>query len=281
MSEFKIETMTRSQLDFAVELAAKEGWNPGLHDADPFYKADPNGYLMGYLDGAPIGCISAVSYENEFGFMGFYILLPEFRGKGYGIQLWNAAIERLDGFNVGLDGVIEQQENYKKSGFKFAYSNIRYEWINAAKSFDDKNIVETSSVPFEKINSYDRKIFPANRTPFLHNWIKIPESFSFTYLNDDYIEGYGVIRKCRVGYKIGPLFAENSGIAENIFLKLCSSVDQKAQIYLDVPEVNDAGMKIASKYSMQKVFGTARMYNLNIPDLPVDKIFGVTTFELG
>ena len=281
MSDFKIEPMTRSQLDFAVELAAKEGWNPGLHDADPFYKADPNGYLMGYLDGAPIGCISAVSYENEFGFMGFYILLPEFRGKGYGIQLWNAAIERLDGFNVGLDGVIEQQENYKKSGFKFAYSNIRYEWINAAKSFDDKNIVETSSVPFEKINSYDRKIFPANRTPFLHNWIKIPESFSFTYLNDDYIEGYGVIRKCRVGYKIGPLFAENSGIAENIFLKLCSSVDQKAQIYLDVPEVNDAGMKIASKYSMQKVFGTARMYNLNIPDLPVDKIFGVTTFELG
>ena len=281
MSDFKIEPMTRSQLDFAVELAAKEGWNPGLHDADPFYKADPNGYLMGYLDGAHIGCISAVSYENEFGFMGFYILLPEFRGKGYGIQLWNAAIERLDGFNVGLDGVIEQQENYKKSGFKFAYSNIRYEWINAAKSFDDKNIVETSSVPFEKINSYDRKIFPANRTPFLHNWIKIPESFSFTYLNDDHIEGYGVIRKCRVGYKIGPLFAENSGIAENIFLKLCSSVDQKAQIYLDVPEVNDAGMKIASKYSMQKVFGTARMYNLNIPDLPVDKIFGVTTFELG
>ena len=27
---------------------------------------------------------------------------------------------------IGLDGVVAQQENYRKSGFELAYANIRY-----------------------------------------------------------------------------------------------------------------------------------------------------------
>ena len=280
-NEFSMKTMSREELDFAVELAAKEGWNPGLHDGNPFYNADPEGYLIGYLNDQPIGCISAVSYEGKFGFMGFYIVIPEYRGKGYGIQLWNAAVERLKGHNNGLDGVIEQQENYKKSGFKLAYSNIRYEWINLAEQVNDGNIVSANSIPFEQIKDYDRKFFPADRTEFLKSWLNMPESFSFTYLEGSHIKGFGVIRKCRVGYKIGPLFSENTEIAEKLFLKLCSSVEKGTPVYLDVPEVNKEGMDLAEKYKMKKVFGTARMYTGEFPDLPLNNIFGVTTFELG
>ena len=29
--------------------------------------------------------------------------------------------------NVGLDGVVEQQPNYRMSGFSYAYANVRYE----------------------------------------------------------------------------------------------------------------------------------------------------------
>ncbi len=32
---------------------------------------------------------------------------------------------------------------------------------------------------------------------------------------------------------------------------------------------------------MSEVFGTARMYTRDIPELPVERIFGVTIFELG
>lgn len=45
--EYKIKTMTREELDIAVEWAAREGWNPGVHDADAFYAADPNGFFGG------------------------------------------------------------------------------------------------------------------------------------------------------------------------------------------------------------------------------------------
>jgi hypothetical protein len=51
--------------------------------------------------------------------------------------------------------------------------------------------------------------------------------------------------------------------------------------YLDVPEVNAEAMVIAQKYEMTSMFETARMYCPIIPQLPTERIFGVTTFELG
>lgn len=68
-----------------------------------------------------------MKYDNSYGFLGFYIVKPEFRGRGYGLKLWQAGLKYLEGCNVGLDGVVEQQGNYMQSGFKLAYGNIRFE----------------------------------------------------------------------------------------------------------------------------------------------------------
>ena len=81
-----ISTMNREDVDLAVEWAAREGWNPGWHDAECFFQTDPQGFLIGTIDSRPVGCISAVSYHNVFGFIGFYIVVPEYRGQGYGIR---------------------------------------------------------------------------------------------------------------------------------------------------------------------------------------------------
>ena len=42
------------ECEIAVEWAALEGWNPGIHDGDSFYSADPKGFLIGLLDDIPI-----------------------------------------------------------------------------------------------------------------------------------------------------------------------------------------------------------------------------------
>jgi GNAT superfamily N-acetyltransferase len=80
--------MRREDLAFAIELAAREGWNPGLHDAECFFAADLGGFLIGERVGEPVGCISAVSYAGRYGFVGLYIVRPEYRGKGYGLRRW-------------------------------------------------------------------------------------------------------------------------------------------------------------------------------------------------
>ncbi|MCT7656347.1 GNAT family N-acetyltransferase [Oceanimonas sp. NS1] len=80
----------------------------------------PHGFLIGLLDDEPIATLSVIKYDDSFGFLGFYIVKPEYRGKGHGIEIWKAGINYLQDLNIGLDGVVDQQENYRKSGFNLA-----------------------------------------------------------------------------------------------------------------------------------------------------------------
>lgn len=278
---YKIRPATRQELDIPIEWAAKEGWNPGLHDADAFYTTDPTGFLLGFLDDEPIASISSISYNQDFGFLGFYIVKPEYRDKGYGIQIWNEAIKHLPTQNIGLDGVVAQQENYKKSGFKLAYSNIRYEGVGTKEKEIDPNVVPLTKVPFEQILKYDLQVFPAERGKFLREWIKQPESLAIGYVNDGDLLGYGMVRPCRTGFKVGPLFADNEKIANQLFQQMRSFVGDGSPIFLDAPETNKQAVALAEQYGMKPMFGTARMYTKEVPEIDINKIFGVTTFELG
>lgn len=278
---YEIRPGTREELDIMIDWAAKEGWNPGLHDGDAFFATDQKGFYFGFLNGEPISSISAVSYDNSFGFLGFYIVKPEYRGKGYGYQLWLESLKHLPTQNIGLDGVLAQQKNYKKSGFELAYRNIRYEGTGTSEQFDDPNIILLSEVSFEKMLQYDNQMFPTSRATFLKEWIKQPESLSVAYTENGKLMGYGMVRKCRNGFKIGPLFADSPEIADKLFQKMRAFVGKDNQIYLDTPEVNKQAVELSEIYQMKPMFETARMYTKGKPNIDLQKIFGVTTFELG
>lgn len=277
---YTITTMSRNEINLAIEWAAAEGWNPGIHDADCYFTADPGGFLLGRIGDEPVATISVVKYGESFGFLGFYIVKPGYRGKGYGLQIWNAGLDSLDGRNIGLDGVVAQQDNYKKSGFKLAYRNIRYEGVGGGPP-PDSGIVNLSTLPFETIDSYDRLFFPENRSEFIKSWISQPGCHSLGIMQKGRISGYGVIRLCRNGYKIGPLFADSPEIAESIFLALKSKAPSTEPVFLDIPEVNPSAVALAGRHNMAVSFETARMYSGEIPDMPVNRIYGVTSFELG
>ena len=107
--------MTRAEFDIVITWAAAEGWNPGLPDPDVFWQTDPEGYFALEHNGEMIGSGSAVSYDGQFGFMGFFIVKPEYRGKGMGGQLWltmrDTLKERLNpGTAIGIDGVFNMQQ---------------------------------------------------------------------------------------------------------------------------------------------------------------------------
>ncbi len=278
--KYTVRRATKKELETAIEWAAKEGWNPGLYDVDAFYETDPNGYFMGFVGNAPVASLSAVSYPEGFGFLGFYIVKPEHRGKGYGWKLWQEAMKYLDDHNVGLDGVVAQQENYKKSGFTRAYANIRYEGVGTKTVKKSTYIVPLSKIPFDLVQKYDRQVFPTDRSLFLKVWFNQPKSLALGYMKDGKLLGFGMVRPCRVGYKVGPLFANNVTVADELFQQFRAFVG-KEKIYLDVPEVNKKAVALAKKYKMAPMFETARMYTRKLPQINLNKVFGVTTFELG
>ena len=167
-----IRTMTREDVDFAMRLAAKEGWNPGLSDAECFYAADPEGFFVSELNGHPVGTISAVRYQGDFGFVGLYIMTPEARGKGWGMELWSHALRHLDGCNVGLDAVTEQEQTYARSGFSTYYRSTRYEGMGGGSR--PEGVVRLESVDFAEVAAYDRQCFPGGREDFLRAWLDAP-----------------------------------------------------------------------------------------------------------
>jgi GNAT superfamily N-acetyltransferase len=276
-----IRVMTRAELDYAIEWAAEEGWNPGLYDADSFYSADPGGFLIGSIGNKPVCCVSAVRYSKDFIFVGFFLVKKEYRGKKYALLLGKKVLEYLGDRVVGIDGVVSKQFLYKLIGFKLAFRSFRFMGTGGIQDYQDPEIVSLDKMPLKVFYRYDRPFFPTDRKRFIKNWIRQKESKSMALIVDNKIVGYGVIRPCYEGYKIGPLFADNKSYAKRIFQNLISVVPADTHYYLDIPDANSAGISLAEDFEMVPVFQTARMYRGDMPQLPMDRIFGITSFELG
>jgi hypothetical protein len=273
--------MRRADLAMALDWAAAEGWNPGLHDAACFHEADPEGFLVGELGGDPVASIAVVKYGATSAFLGLYIVRPPFRGQGHGWALWQAGMATLRGRTVGLDGVVAQQDNYRKSGFALAWNNRRLEGRGGGPAPDDAHIVPLATLPFAQVEACDRAYFGDDRAAFLRCWLAQAGATALGFVDEGGLRGYGVIRACRSGSKIGPLFAQTEAIAERLFLALRSSVTADSPVYLDIPEPNPAAAALGRRHGMNAVFETARMYAGPAPALPLDRIYGITSFELG
>ncbi|WP_426168349.1 GNAT family N-acetyltransferase [Pseudoduganella sp. R-34] len=276
-----IRAMTLPELEMVLDWAASEGWNPGLQDAGSFYAADPDGFLLGKIDGEPVASIFAVRYGAGFGFIGGYIVRPEFRGKGHGMALWRAGMARLEGRNVGLDGVPAQQANYARSGFRLAHRNVRYEGRGSDVPAADR-VLPLGPHDMRDVLAYDRVFFPADREQFMRCWLQQEGSVAFGVRETGgALLGYAVLRPCRAGFKIGPLCAASPEVAEELMQALRGRVPAGEPVFLDVPEPNAAAVALAERHGMHACFETARMYTGEDPGLPLAQQYGITTFELG
>lgn len=280
MSDLLIRNLRPEDISLAIDWAAAEGWNPGLADAACFAAPDAHGFFVGEIDGEPVATVSCVNYDDRFAFLGFYIVRADFRGAGHGLRIWNAAIAHAGARAIGLDGVVAQQDNYRKSGFQRAYANIRYGGIVAAPPKPPADVVALDTIPFALVDADDATVFPARRSAFLRAWIDASGHVGRALVRDGKLAAWGVIRPCRTGRKIGPLVADDRAGAAAIVQALLVSADV-GEVFLDVPAVNREAIALAVELGLKPVFETARMYTRPIPPLRLDRVFGVTSFELG
>jgi hypothetical protein len=277
---FVIRPVARGEVGLFFDWANAEGWNPGRFDGPCFHDADPGGLLVGELQGRPVACISGVAYDESFGFIGQYIVRPEFRGRGFGLRAWSAAMARLGGRNVGLDGVLDQVPNYEKSGFRFSHHHVRYGGTLAGKLLP--GVVRLDSVPFADVLAYDRACFPAPREAFLRSWLAQPESVALGCVREGRLAGYVVARRAVEGHKVGPLFAADAAVAESLLLGLAKETGG-VPLVIDVPEAafHSTAESLVQRHGLTEVFRCARMYTQGCPTVDTAKVFGITSLELG
>lgn len=259
-------------IDTLIDWAANEGWNPGLDDASAFHVADPNGFLGAFHDGRMAAGISAVAYDDQFGFIGLYICHPDFRGQGLGRAVWDAGMAYLGARTIGLDGVPQQQENYRRMGFVPHYETIRMSGTLDLAPAKSCQVAPLSTAL--TVGDFDRTCFPADRPAFLNAWIAPPRA-AFLAMRDDEVAGYMVVRRCRMGHKIGPLSAKDIKTA----IDLLGAI--QGQVQIDVPTYQTALLAELEGRGFSAQFETARMYRGTPRPISRDRIFAVTSLELG
>ncbi|WP_027258446.1 GNAT family N-acetyltransferase [Leisingera aquimarina] len=279
---YQIRPLASAEIQTAVHWAALEGWNPGPWDAACFGAVDPQGFWGGFLDGRMIACISVVNYSDAFAFLGFYIVVPDCRGQGYGYALWQKALEHAGSRSVGLDGVVDQQGNYRRSGFELAYRNIRFGGVPSggpavSQDYEVAPLTETGA----GLEALDARVFPAPRRVFWQHWLGAEGHVSSAAYQHGGLAGFGTLRPCGRGCKIGPLVATSRPAAEAVLARLLQELPEGQEVFLDVPEPHAEAVDLACSMGVAPVFETARMYRGTAPRLETGLIFGVASFELG
>lgn len=274
----EIRAMTLAELTTVLGWAEAEGWNPGLDDAAHFHAADPEGFLLALHEGRPGAAVSVVRIGPGHGFLGLYICRSELRGRGLGMGVWRAGMARMAGRSVGLDGVTAQQANYARSGFVLAHRTRRFAGV--------PNLLGGRAVPAEPRHeaamvALDRRATGLDRAGFMAAWTRPgPDRHVRVGERGGVPAAFGVMRRCVVGWKIGPLLASAPSEAEAVLGALAADAPGEA-VMLDVPEPNAAAVALAEAAGLTPVFETARMWTGPPPDGDPDQVFGVATLELG
>lgn len=279
---FTISNIRGGEINATTSLAAQQGWNVGPHDTECFFAADHDGFFAGKLGNTLVACIFGINYGTGFAYLGRYIVDAQYRGRGYGMKLWETAMHHIGDRPAALNAAPVMEKKYELAGFRTANRGARYTTISHKFEKPPQGIVPLKEVPFGDIRDFDRRFFPANRDNFLQTWLMMPESRGFASVDaKGRVNAYGQIRRFNTGWKIGPLFSTTPEAADLLYEVLQGSVPENEPVVIDIALNNPNATSLASKHSMEKVFENARMYRGQVPDFDQSGIYSFTSQELG
>ena len=296
MEDFKVRLINTEEEfeNVIINSMAEEGWRPGRKDAECYLACDPTEAFVGEFNGKPVGCMTMAKYGDSFAFAETYIVNKEFRGKGYGREIWDAAIASArPSRSIGLSGLVEMEKVYKRKGFRSHFYGARFVFhlpnaLTRLSETSERSPVKIKcleQVNLEGLFKYDADVFGFERHAFLSKWLGVTGSHARVAINNEgSIVGYTFARPIKEeGYKIGPLFADSEPIAEkllkSLFEELREQVDPAVVVSLDTPteKATELGESLQGNRSMELAY----MVMGDCPDLCFDKWFVYTTIELG
>ena len=289
-----IRPLCDSDIDFVTEISKLEGFAPGIGDLGIYQNTDTQGLWVGWLNNNPIGCIAGVRYNEDYGFLGLFLVIEEYRGRGFGLQLWKKALDHLKDLPcVGLEAAPERIVDYSKWGFTVSSKTTRWQWLGDGKllevsiSKDDLNqfsFVEGSSIPSNAVEKFDEKRETTPRPHFLSDWLKHPAGKVIAVIDREGVcHGFGRIRPCLLrdgkGWRIGPLMADKPKLIKILLKKLIDS--HPGLIIIDSPGLNQYASKLFKDLGFKSESETFRMYRGYQPPVSMNDVYGLACLELG
>ncbi|MFC7609439.1 GNAT family N-acetyltransferase [Teichococcus aestuarii] len=269
-----------AEMPLLVEWAAAEGWNPGLADAATFHAADAEGFLLAEVAGLPVACLSAVrqgrsmasSASTSSARIGAERGLAGLVAGGHGAAGGARGGAGRRGGAAGELRALRLRPGMAQCPL-WGRGAARRRWGGGGGGAGGLGALRRArgagcaGVPGATRGAAARRLTAPG-----HRALAVRDGAGA-------VRGFGVLRPCREGAKIGPLTATGAPFARALFNALAEGAP--GPVFLDLPEPNAAALALAGEAGMAPAFETARMYRGPAPALPLDEIFGLMSFELG
>ncbi len=289
-----IRSLTNNDIPYITKLAIKENFAPGLGDVNIYRNTDKQGLWVGCLNSKVIGCIAGIKYNQNYGFVGLFIVDDRFRGKGFGLQLWKHIINHLKHVNcLGIEAAPDRITDYQTWGFMPSSITTRWRIDSTVKpdlkdsysiNINDYLLLEGSQIPQDIIQKYDSTKEYTPRPHFLSDWLSNTDGKVLALVNQSGIcVGFGRIRTCLLkegrGHRIGPLIADNHDLACFLLQNLIKQFP--GIILVDSPGINIDANILFTNLNFQPISYTVRMYKGEQPTISMKEIYGLACLELG
>lgn len=281
-ARFNIQIHPAREDWYAVEeWMTAEGWDPGWGDAQAVTSVDKGALFIGLLDGEPISAISLLRLSDAYAFLGNYIVRPGYRGRGFGLATWTAALPHAGARVVGLEAVAEELETYSRAGFTASHATIGYQGtIPRRPKSSDRSIRPIEPADRDAIVRLDAVCSPFARPAFLAAWLAANGTRALVHCDQHEITGFGVIRPSRTGQRIGPLVANTPAIALALYDALTAD-HQGERVYLNAPEPNMAAADLASQRALKQASRTVRMYSHPVRPTGLSRNYSIGSLAWG
>ena len=283
-------------LQWVLKRTTEESWMTGAKDAECYFSAGlTNDFFIGELNGERISCIGMVRHGNSLAFVGFFVVVEQFRGKGYGLKTWKAAFADIsEECEVQLVAVLDMQDRYEKIGFQPGWIVTRFKFsaTRALESLSscrtDVRIFSAKKANFEELFTYSVDMMVSSQTckSVLASWLSYAQESSWVAVNDEgKIVGYLIMSKTsrfpEEGYRVAPFFASSAVIAQSLLKTAVEfAIPNKPEfIFLDAtPDLNSDSLNLMEEVGADRVVDYIFMGTKGIPKLAHEKVFGMEIY---
>uniref|UniRef100_A0A1I7U0E3 N-acetyltransferase domain-containing protein n=1 Tax=Caenorhabditis tropicalis TaxID=1561998 RepID=A0A1I7U0E3_9PELO len=174
-----------------------------------------------------VGCVIWNEYE-KICFLGFFLLAPQYRGKGIGSVIWDIAMSRMPADHVlGLRGVPSMVDKYRKKCTPVIGATLENYKMKVAEyhasmeklSGDYFKMVSHLTPPeWTQLVKYDSNVNGRNRKEFLEFYYKLPFVFGIVLFDGHHnviahISAVNTSHREENIFKVAPLYADSPSIA--------------------------------------------------------------------
>ena len=215
------------------------------------HKVHPNDFFIAHKDNSIVGFIVAIRQSDELGFISTFLVLKEFRAKGYGTLILDFAVEHLGNRQVVLDSILENTHIYTKAGFKSYFDLHTFLYITKKRRTNTQNI---KFINYDECNSQNKQ------NQYLKCLLSNKDTNYKAIQTNNITTSYGISFKHNDGYKI-IIGSSNYEETKAIFEELIKEFDEGISIYIEATKLNPIFLNLAKELEMIEYARFARMYN--------------------